>query len=68
MSLIKPKTVTKKEAVRVKIDSTILQDINRYCAYAGFEKIDDFLAEAAQYVLSKDRDYAEHVKVEQVVR
>jgi metal-responsive CopG/Arc/MetJ family transcriptional regulator len=67
MPLIKPKPKVEKIRVSIKIDSLLLSQIEDYCKYAGFSKPDDFFSEAAHYVISKDKDYADHVKAQEVV-
>ena len=57
MSMIKPKTEQKNDTIRIKINSDVLNEINQYCAYAGFKKIDAFFEEAASYILSRDKDF-----------
>lgn len=66
MPLIKPKPKLENKRVSIKIDSTLLSQIEDYCKYVGFAKVDDFFAEAATYVLSKDKDYSEHAKTQEI--
>ena len=57
MSLIKPKTKQAKTAVRVKIDASIMHEINKYISWAGFDKKDDFFEQAASFIITKDKEY-----------
>jgi hypothetical protein len=59
MPIIKPKSKSQKEYIRIKIDSELLQEIRHYCSYAGFNKCDEFFAEAAIYILAKDKEFKE---------
>jgi len=54
MSIIKPIQKAKKVQQRISIDQSILDDIKQYCQYAGFQKFDEFLEEAAVHVLSNE--------------
>lgn len=59
MSILKPKPTIERTQFRVSIDKQILSDVERYCEYANFKKVDDFLEEAALHILSKDKDFRE---------
>ena len=57
MSLIKPLPSDKKSALRVKLKSDTLDEINLYCTYAGFKNPDAFLEASASHILSKDKKF-----------
>ena len=57
MPLIQPKQKREKTQVRINIDTKIAEEMKRYCEYAGFNKLDDFLEEAALHILSKDKSF-----------
>jgi hypothetical protein len=57
MSLIKPKPKIEKIQVRVNMDSLVVSDIKQYCKYAGFSKMDEFLEEAANFVMWRDKEF-----------
>jgi hypothetical protein len=57
MSLLKPKFKTEKTHCRIQVSDHILDEIKRYCEYADFKKIDEFLEETASYILMKDKAF-----------
>jgi len=59
MSLIKPKNKINKVQQRVSLDAVTIDEINLYMSYVGFSKIDDFIQEACNHVLSKDKEFKE---------
>ncbi len=59
MAIIKPKPTVERTQIRISIDSQVLAEIERYCAYAKFKKPDEFLEEAALHILTKDKDFKE---------
>ena len=63
MPLIKAKQKDEKEQVRITIPKSLLEEINEYCKWANFskpEKPDEFLEQAASYVLKKDKEWAKY--------
>lgn len=65
MAIIKPKPKQESEKINIQMDVEILQDIKRYCQYAGFAKPDEFLEEAASHILSKDKEFKEWKKIQE---
>ena len=59
MSIIKPKPKQEKQQIRVHIESQLLNEIARYCEYAGFKIQDEFFEEAASHILTKDKNFKE---------
>lgn len=59
MAIIKPKPKQEREKISIQIDVEVLQDIKRYCQYAGFARPDEFFEEAASHILSKDKEFRE---------
>ena len=57
MALIIAKPELKFEKIRLKIPVDLVQEIKDYCEAFGIKNIDNFLCEAAQYVLKTDRDW-----------
>lgn len=64
MPIIKAKSKTEKEQLRITIDSPILARVRQYCEWAKITKTDDFFEQAAEYVLSKDKDWQAHHQAE----
>lgn len=60
MPIIKAKENSKKEQLRINIEKSIADEIKKYCDWAGVKKSDDFFEQAAQYILSKDKDWQAH--------
>lgn len=61
MPLIKSKQKQEKAQVRICIESKVLETIKQYCDWAGVKKQDEFFEQAAQYLLSKDKDWKNHI-------
>ena len=57
MPLITAKPELRFEKIRFKIDADLLQEIKAYCETFGIKAVDNFLSEAAHYVLKTDRDW-----------
>ncbi len=59
MAIIKPKPTVLRTQVRISIDAEIIAEVERYCTYAKFKKLDEFFEEAALHILSKDKEFKE---------
>jgi hypothetical protein len=57
MPIIKAKQKQDKEQMRISIDTQVLEQIKQYCDWASISKPDEFFEQAAEYVLSKDKDW-----------
>ena len=57
MPIIKAKQKEEKEQLRIGIKKCVAQNIRQYCEWAGISKPDDFLEQAAEFVLSKDKEW-----------
>ena len=57
MPIIKAKQKQDKEQIRISIEMRLLEKIKKYCEWAGISKQDEFFEQAAEYVLSKDKDW-----------
>lgn len=60
MPIIKSSGKIEKEQVRISIDKSILEKIKQYCEWADVKKYDDFFVQAAEFVLSKDKEWVKH--------
>ena len=60
MPIIKSKEKHEKEQFRISIEHVVLEKIKQYCEWANVKKLDDFFEQAAQHVLSKDKDWLAH--------
>jgi len=61
MPIVKSVQKQDKSQVRISIDSKTLETIKQYCEWAGVNKHDEFFEEAAKYLLSKDKDWKNHI-------
>jgi hypothetical protein len=61
MPIIKTKPKQDKEIIRISIESKTLETIKKYCDWVGVKKQDDFFEQAAEYLLSKDKDWKNHL-------
>ena len=61
MALLKPKQEKIKAQVRLKLDADVWEKVKAYCEWANFAKKEDFLEQAVEYILNKDRDWKEHI-------
>lgn len=59
MSILKPKPTIERTQLRISVDKQILSDVERYCEYANFKKLDEFFEEAALHILTRDKDFKE---------
>ena len=66
MPIIKASSKNEKEQVRISIEKNILEEIKKYCDWADVKKYDDFFIQAAQFVLSKDKDWVKHLSEQNV--
>ena len=57
MPIIKAKEKQEKEQVRISIDTRVLEKVKQYCAWASISKPDEFFEQAAEFVLSKDKEW-----------
>jgi len=62
MPIVKVKQKQDKTQVRINIETKILGTIKQYCEWANVHKHDDFFEEAAKYLLSKDKEWKNHLK------
>lgn len=61
MPIIKSKSKKEKEQIRISIDKSIIEKIRQYCEWADVQKPDDFFQQAAEFILSKDKDWLNHI-------
>lgn len=57
MPIIKAKQKQDKEQIRISVDKGLLDKIKQYCEWANVTKQDEFFEQAAEFVLSKDKDW-----------
>jgi hypothetical protein len=65
MPIIKAKENTKKEQLRISIEKNIIDEVKKYCGWANVQKVDDFFAQAAEFILTKDKDWVAHRNIKQ---
>jgi hypothetical protein len=62
MAIIKPKQKIEKQQMRISLETPLIEKITKYCELLNIKKVDDFFEQAAEYVLSKDKDWQAHTK------
>lgn len=55
MALLKPSEKNQREQLRLTMSKSILDEIRAYCDWAGIHKIDEFMEQASEFVLKRDR-------------
>jgi hypothetical protein len=60
MPIIKAKQKQEKEQIRISIEKPILEKVRQYCEWANISKPDEFFEQAAEIILSKDKDWIVH--------
>lgn len=60
MPIIKAKHKQEKEQLRISIEKPILEKVRQYCEWASISKPDEFFEQAAEIILSKDKDWLAH--------
>jgi hypothetical protein len=61
MAIIKVKQKSEKIQIRIAIENHTMEKIKQYCEWLDVKKPDDFFQQAAEYILSKDKEWNEHV-------
>lgn len=61
MALLSAKPKSKRVPISLRFDDRLILDIKAYSAWAGIDRLDDFLEQAARYVLEKDKDWQRKV-------
>lgn len=59
MPLIKVKDKDEKEQLRINVKKNVLEEVRRYCDWLGI-KPDEFIEQAAELILTKDKDWKKH--------
>ena len=57
MPIINPKSKSDRTQIRINIDTKVLENVRSYCDWAGINKIDEFLEQASQFVMKKDKEW-----------
>lgn len=60
MALLKAMPKTKRVVIRHRLGEDLIAEIDRYCVWAGLADTTEFLAQAAVYVLAKDKEWQAH--------
>lgn len=61
MPIIKANEAPITEQIRIRINKPILEKIRQYCAWVGVKKEDAFFEQAAEFILSKDKEWLNHI-------
>ena len=57
MALLSAKPKSKRVPISLRFDDRLISDIKAYNTWAGIDRLDDFLEQAARFVLEKDKDW-----------
>lgn len=60
MPIIKSVKV-EKEQIRISIKKKIVEEVRQYCEWAGVNKADEFFEQAAEHILSRDKEWIIHI-------
>tara|TARA_B100001996_G_C18626255_1_gene579880 strand:+ start:441 stop:671 length:231 start_codon:yes stop_codon:yes gene_type:complete len=60
MPLLKPIEKANKEPVTLNLNAAVWQKTLAYCEWAKFENREEFIEQAIEFVLNKDRDWKKH--------
>lgn len=61
MPLITPKPLEERKIqFRVRLHSSVCQEIDEYCKWAGIKSRDYFLEQACAYIFSQDKEWYHH--------
>tara|TARA_B100001996_G_scaffold150309_1_gene114407 strand:- start:492 stop:731 length:240 start_codon:yes stop_codon:yes gene_type:complete len=59
MPLLTP-TEQSNEAVTLQLNAAVWEKINAYCDWAKFERREEFIEQAIEFVLKKDREWKKY--------
>lgn len=62
MPILKPADKHEKEQVRLNLDTVVWSQVKAYCEWAHFNSKEDFIEQAVEFVLKKDKEWARHLK------
>ena len=62
MPILKPIKKNELISISAKFPKHLKDEISDYCTLAGIETTQDFLIQASEYVLSKDKDWVKYKK------
>jgi hypothetical protein len=57
MPLLNPTKINEKKTVKILQETQLLEDIQRYCKWCAIASLDEFYAQAARFVLAKDKEW-----------
>lgn len=60
MAIISGTKATKKEKLKATVSSSVVQQMNDYCQWAGIDDIGFFIEESACFVFEKDKEWKDH--------
>ena len=62
MPILKPIQKTEMKSISAKIPQHLKEEINDYCKFANIAGIQDFIIQASEYVLMKDKEWSKYRK------
>ncbi len=61
MPIVKKKSKPEKKYSRIGIETSIMEKVQQYCNWLNMKKPDEFFEQAAEYLLSKDKDWINYI-------
>jgi hypothetical protein len=56
MAILKPIQKTEMKSISAKIPQHLKEEINDYCTFANIDGLQDFIIQASEYILMKDKE------------
>lgn len=57
MALLTAKPKSRRVAITLRFNDSLITEIKAYSEWASIDRIDDFFDQAARYVLERDKDW-----------
>ena len=62
MAILKPIQKTEMKSISAKIPQHLKEEINDYCTFANIAGLQDFIIQASEYILMKDKEWEKYRK------
>jgi len=62
MPILKPIQKTEMKSISAKIPQHLKEEIHAYCNFANIAGLQDFIIQASEYVLMKDKEWSKYRK------
>ena len=61
MPILKPTSKSGMSAISAKMPTHLKEDISEYCKFANISSLQEFLIQASEYILSRDKEWKKHI-------